>query len=286
MVVAHQQLIGEDGPEHLRSVVVEATMPDPIFQFEQRLEPLIEWLRRLAASGIQAPSLPTLVVLDPLATKFSAVGAASVGVARSFLGSHVIAGVRWTDEATAGALTLFVAFDPFPQVIGVVAAVHQHRLGSRGQLIDLGGESAGFTGAGRIDRSQQREHYRSWRGGHDHLVAIALEPAVVLRVTPGAIRIHARGNVARLTIPRVPRRSLRFDQTLVCGDEGRIDDAFRHRLLALQANGDAVDVMRPAVAAIVAGTRRKLRAIQPGGDVVASPAQVAELLRFGLFLVQ
>src|SRR5215469_12747941 len=137
MVVTHEQLIREDGPEHLRSVVVEATMPYPIFQLEQRFEPLIKWLNGLAASGIQASSLPALVVLDALATQLAAAGAAGVGVARSFLAPLVIAGVRWTDEATAGALALFVAFDPLPQVIGVVAAVRQHRLGFRGQLIDL-----------------------------------------------------------------------------------------------------------------------------------------------------
>lgn len=50
VVVADEQLVGEQRRQELGAIVVEAAMPDSLVQLEQILEPIVEWFHRQAAA--------------------------------------------------------------------------------------------------------------------------------------------------------------------------------------------------------------------------------------------
>src|SRR5207245_4541871 len=109
MVVAHEQLVGEDRREHLCAVVLEAPMPHLLIQFEQRLEPLIERFHGLLASYIDAPPAATLQEGAPLFATRSAPRLLGVerGVQLPSLGSARVFGARETRSRSAAVLVIF-----------------------------------------------------------------------------------------------------------------------------------------------------------------------------------
>src|SRR5262249_49512814 len=118
---------------------------------------------------------------------------------------------------------------------------------------------------------------------HDHLEAIALHPTIVLRTTPGGVRINAPRDVAPPSILRSPRRSLPGHQTLVDRYRSGIGPAGLDRAFALQADGLTEQPMRASIALVKRRATRQTLARQPARKITAPLRPPRELSRFGLF---
>src|SRR5262249_40627731 len=140
----------------LGTVVVQASVPDAILQFERRFQPLIERFDRFFAPSVQdfaflAPEV--LVSLGAAATAFHPTFVPMTG-----LGLHalVVARIFRAQKATGGAASLFIVLYGFAHVIGVIAAIRRDGACHERQFGNFSEETARFAGTGRIDGSQQR----------------------------------------------------------------------------------------------------------------------------------
>src|SRR5437660_3298688 len=285
MVVSHEQLVGEACREHLCAVVLEAPMPHLLIQFEQRLEPLIERFHGLLASYIDAPPAATLQEGARFFERRSA--RRLLGGERGFqLPSLGIARVFGAQETPIRSSAVLVIFNPLAILIPVIAAVRGYRTCTSRQIVDLVREGSRLAGAGGVDRSQERKHRIARRSGDHDLVAVAMRPAVVFRIAPGAVAVYARGDFACLSILFMPRRTQSIDQTFVHGYLRRIRDAFGDAPLSVKFNGFAPQAMCLAVAPEIGRPRWKAFVSHPAGDGCPLLAQKAILGRFALFLVE
>src|SRR5574340_327903 len=71
VVISQQKLVGEDRGKHVGAVVCQPSMPHAMVQLEQRFEPVVERFDRLAASGVEFPSLAAFEELAALAASRS-----------------------------------------------------------------------------------------------------------------------------------------------------------------------------------------------------------------------
>src|SRR5579859_6509890 len=189
LVVTHEKLVGEDGRQNLGAVVVEASMPNAVIQFDKSFEPVVERLDCLATACIQTLSFTTLEkLLTRQASPMRLIAWFGRLASRRLLAATAVFRAQKTPTRP---LALRVVLQVLAQLIAVVTAVGQHIGGFLRQFLDLVGKGLRFLRARRIDRGRQREDGASARGRDNHFKAVALHPTVVLRITPRALAIHA-----------------------------------------------------------------------------------------------
>src|SRR5688572_21401838 len=262
-------------------------MPDTIFQFEQRLEPLIERFYCLAAASINAPASRTAVELSAdKAAAMRLITWLNRLLARRALR---VAFVLRADESPASAFSLFRPFHSLGQVITVIPAVGRNIFRRFGQIIDLVVEGGHFLGTGCIGRGQERENSTLSGGRHHHFKTVALHPAIVLGKSPLALAVHATktfGNAVLLPVALVPQRAAGRYQTLVHGYVGGVRNAFGNRCFALQFNRISKQPVRSTIAIKVGAAGRKLLGTQPLLQLSAMLIEITVLCRLALFMFQ
>src|SRR5205823_13166819 len=102
---------------------------------------------------------------------------------------------------------------------------------------------------------------------NDDFVAVAVDPAIVFRITPGCVRVHARRNFACLAILLMPGRARGGNEALVHRRVLRIGQTIGHRPLALNPNSHTKEAVGAAVAPKIRRSRRKTAVAQPVGDL-------------------
>src|SRR5713101_9978274 len=149
LVVTHEKLVGEDGRQNLCAVVVEASMPNAVIQFEEPFEPFVERFDCLAAACIQTLSFSTLEKL--LARQASPMGL--IARFRRLIGRRLLvaAAVFRAQKTPTRSLALLVVLDVLAQLIAVVTAVGQHIVGFLREFLDLVGKGLRFLRTSRID---------------------------------------------------------------------------------------------------------------------------------------
>src|ERR1700676_903846 len=190
----------------------------------------------LAPAGEQPFSAAAFKELMPRATSLLALQKLlrSRPIPRA-LPSTAIPRVLRADEVAPRSSAIRGVLDALAMIVVVIAAIGKDRLCALRQLFDFGGQRVMFAGGCGMGRSQQGKD-RATRGRRNHdFVAVALDPAVVSRATPGAVPVDTTqtfGNSAGTTIAMVPLWSLSRDQAFVHGNDLRICQSFRYGLFA------------------------------------------------------
>src|SRR5437763_3013991 len=263
MVVAQQYMVGEDRSQHLRAFVVQHAMPRPL-QLKGTRETLVERLYGLAPTTVDLPPPATLEKRPPLPPTLC-------GRPRTLSGP--VTRILRAEETAARWLAPLVLFDLLSVVVHVVAAVRIHVLGLRRQGRDFVREGAGLRGAGGVGRHQQWTNHAASAGRHDHLIAVALHPAVVVAVAPGGLDIHPSRNHATVTLALVPGRPQPIQQTLVHSDDLGVDHLLGDELLPLQPDGLLEKPVAAAVAVEVGAAAGETVIADPQGQVVPVGAE-------------
>ena len=142
VVVAHEKLVGEDRCRNLCPVVFDSTMPYTRLQFEQRFEPLIEWLDGLLATGVNSSAACALEESLALATQGAASRAAGIGVATFRSAASAVPRIFGTQESASRSPAATVKLDAFSQSIRVISAIGRDCLCGLRQMADLPDKAA------------------------------------------------------------------------------------------------------------------------------------------------
>src|SRR6185295_1162731 len=117
-----------------------------------------------------------------------------------------------TQKPAAGPFAVGCPFDRFADVVGVIAAVGQDPFGLWWQLGNFVEESSRLANARCFDVGEQREYDTMFWGGYHHFEAIAVDPSMMLRVTPGSVAIDAARRHAAPALTLVPDGSGRSNE--------------------------------------------------------------------------
>src|ERR1700674_1981862 len=228
---------------------------------EQVFEPLVEGLDTLASSAIEALGRCCLKVFRASLSTLSALSSV-VRFAPMFL-SLATGFDLSAQKPTAGPLSFRGPFNRFADVVGVITAVGQYVFGFCRKLRNLLQARSTLAYAGRFHAGQQRQHNPVFSRGYYHFKAVALDPTMVLGVTPGAVDVHAARNDALSALAFVPSWTARFDQALVNRHALGIRHVLAQRLASLQLNRDAKQAMRASIAVKVGAPHRESHTRQP-----------------------
>src|SRR5580704_18541787 len=104
-----------------------------------------------------------------------------------------------------------------------------------------------LVNASGLRAGQERKHDPAFCGTNHDFVAITLHPAMMLRVTPGAVAIHTAQDDPFDPLTSVPSRPSCHDETFVGNDHFGVDEVFANRLATLQPHGNFKQSMRASV---------------------------------------
>ncbi len=156
-----------------------------MFQFEQRLEPFVEWFHGRSPQSIKAASFgcfqKCLALFSALMITALAITPNST-LARFF--RRGISGILRTKKTSARTAAVLFPFNCISVGITVVTAVGQNVKRFAGQMVDFFSKAGVFAGACGVCRSQQRPQRPIRIGSYHDFEAVALYPTMVIGVTP------------------------------------------------------------------------------------------------------
>src|SRR5262249_37301525 len=135
---------------------------------------------------------------------------------------RAVARVLRADKAPARRSAFAVLLKRLLVSVHIIGTVRRDVERRRRQRGDLRGKGTGLAGAGGTHRGQQGPDHAAGSGRHDNLVAVTLDPAVMLAVTPSRVGVHTGRHFALLAVLLVPRRSQPFQQAFIDRNDFRV----------------------------------------------------------------